>query len=108
MTVIKIGDTPAEFTSKAEMQVRRARHRVLSGPRPVTDWGKYWHTHVIPSVADLPDLIAKEFLYRRRKKWIVQNYRSEKNGMSIHSWICPEDFKPFIVLTKHREPFLLG
>jgi hypothetical protein len=34
---------------------------VLSGPRPVTDWGKYWHTHVIPSVADLPELIEKEF-----------------------------------------------
>jgi hypothetical protein len=28
---------------------------VLSGPRPITDWGKYWHTHVIPSVADLPE-----------------------------------------------------
>lgn len=29
---------------------------VLSGPRPVTDRGKYRHTHVIPSVADLPAL----------------------------------------------------
>lgn len=28
---------------------------------PVTDWGRYWHTHVIPSVADLPELIEKEF-----------------------------------------------
>ena len=28
----------------------------------VTDWGKYWHTHVIQSVADLPALIESEFL----------------------------------------------
>ena len=34
---------------------------VLSGPRPVTAWGKYWHTHVIESVKDLPELIETEF-----------------------------------------------
>ena len=58
--VIKIGDTPADM-----LEGRNAGCRgvvgVLSGPRPVTDWGKYWHTHVIPSVADLPELIEKEF-----------------------------------------------
>lgn len=58
--VIKIGDTPADM-----LEGRNAGCRgvvgVLSGPRPVTAWGKYWHTHVIPSVADLPDLIASEF-----------------------------------------------
>ncbi len=59
--VIKIGDTPADM-----LEGRNAGCRgvigVLSGPRPVTDWGKYWHTHVISSVADLPDLIKSEFL----------------------------------------------
>ena len=59
--VIKIGDTPADM-----LEGRNAGCRgvvgVLSGPRPVTAWGKYWHTHIIPSVADLPDLIESEFL----------------------------------------------
>jgi phosphonatase-like hydrolase len=59
--VIKVGDTPADM-----LEGRNAGCRgvvgVLSGPRPVTAWGKYWHTHVIPSVADLPDLIKSEFL----------------------------------------------
>ena len=59
--VIKIGDTPADM-----LEGRNAGCRgvvgVLSGPRPVTAWGKYWHTHVIPSVADLPNLIESEFL----------------------------------------------
>ncbi len=58
--VIKIGDTPADM-----LEGRNAGCRgvvgVLSGPRPVTAWGKYWHTHVIPSVADLPELIESEF-----------------------------------------------
>jgi len=59
--VIKVGDTPADM-----LEGRNAGCRgivgVLSGPRPVTAWGKYWHTHVIPSVADLPDLIESEFI----------------------------------------------
>jgi len=58
--VIKIGDTPADM-----LEGRNAGCRgvvgVLSGPRPVTAWGMYWHTHVIPSVADLPELIESEF-----------------------------------------------
>ncbi|MBI4537703.1 MAG: HAD hydrolase-like protein [candidate division NC10 bacterium] len=58
--VLKIGDTPADM-----LEGRNAGCRgvvgVLSGPRPVTDWGKYWHTHVIPSVAELPALIEAEF-----------------------------------------------
>jgi phosphonatase-like hydrolase len=59
--VLKVGDTPADM-----LEGRNAGCRgvigVLSGPRPVTAWGKYWHTHVIPSVAELPDLIESEFL----------------------------------------------
>ncbi len=59
--VIKIGDTPADM-----LEGRNAGCRgivgVLSGPRPVTAWGKYWHTHVIESVKDLPELIETEFV----------------------------------------------
>ena len=59
--VIKVGDTPADM-----LEGRNAGCRgvvgVLSGPRPVTAWGKYWHTHVIPSVKELPDLIESEFI----------------------------------------------
>jgi hypothetical protein len=35
---------------------------VLTSARPVTDWGKYRQTHTIPSIADLPDLIEREYL----------------------------------------------
>jgi phosphoglycolate phosphatase-like HAD superfamily hydrolase len=59
--VIKVGDTPADMLSGRNAGVRGVVG-VLSGPRPVTDWGKYWHTHVIQSVADLPQLIESEFL----------------------------------------------
>ena len=59
--VIKIGDTPADM-----LEGRNAGCLgvvgVLSGPRPVTAWGKYWHTHVIPSVKELPELIESEFI----------------------------------------------
>jgi hypothetical protein len=34
---------------------------VLTGPRPVEAWGVYRHTHVIPSVRELPRLIETEF-----------------------------------------------
>jgi phosphonatase-like hydrolase len=58
--VLKIGDTPADM-----LEGRNAGCRgivgVLSGPRPVEAWGKYYHTHVIPSVKDLPELIEGEF-----------------------------------------------
>jgi phosphonatase-like hydrolase len=59
--VIKIGDSPADM-----LEGRNAGCRgviaVLSGPRPVAALGKYWHTHIIPSVADLPELIESEFI----------------------------------------------
>ena len=58
--VIKIGDTPADMLEGHNAGCRGVVG-VLSGPRPVTAWGKYWHTHVISSVADLPDLIESEF-----------------------------------------------
>jgi len=59
--VIKVGDTPADM-----LEGRNAGCTgivgVLSGAQPVESWGVYRHTHVIPSVADLPDLVATEFL----------------------------------------------
>jgi phosphonatase-like hydrolase len=58
--VIKIGDTPADMLEGRNAGVRGVVG-VLSGPRPVTAWGQYWHTHVIESVADLPGLIETEF-----------------------------------------------
>jgi phosphonatase-like hydrolase len=58
--VIKIGDTPADMLEGYNAGCKGVVG-VLSGPRPVEAWGKYWHTHVIPSVADLPALIDTEF-----------------------------------------------
>lgn len=59
-SVIKVGDTPADMLEGRNAGVRGVVG-VMSGPRPVTAWGKYWHTHVIESVADLPQLIEAEF-----------------------------------------------
>ena len=59
--VIKVGDTPADMLEGHNAGCRGVVG-VLSGPRPVEAFGKYWHTHIIPSVADLPDLIRNEFL----------------------------------------------
>lgn len=59
--VIKVGDTPADMLEGHNAGCRGIVG-VLSGPRPVEAWGHYRHTHVIPSVADLPDLIESEFL----------------------------------------------
>jgi phosphonatase-like hydrolase len=58
--VIKVGDTPADMLEGRNAGVRGVVG-VMSGPRPVTAWGKYWHTHVIESVAELPQLIEAEF-----------------------------------------------
>jgi phosphonatase-like hydrolase len=58
--VIKVGDTPADMLEGHNANCRGIVG-VLSGPRPVEAWGRYWHTHVISSVADLPDLIETEF-----------------------------------------------
>ncbi|MEX0326926.1 MAG: HAD hydrolase-like protein [Puniceicoccaceae bacterium] len=58
--VIKIGDTPADMLEGYNAGCRGIVG-VLSGPRPVTAWGNYWHTHVIPSVRELPDLIVDQF-----------------------------------------------
>ena len=58
--VIKIGDTPADMLEGVNAGCRGVVG-VLSGPLPVTAWGHYRHTHVIPSVKELPQLIETEF-----------------------------------------------
>lgn len=58
--VLKIGDTPADMLEGTNAGCRGVVG-VLSGPRPVEAWGGYRHTHVIPSVKDLPRLIETEF-----------------------------------------------
>ena len=40
----------------------RAVIGVTSGSTPITSWGKYWHTHVIESVRDLPALIEAGYI----------------------------------------------
>ena len=59
--VIKIGDTPADMLEGCNAGCR-AVIGVLSGPRPVETWGKFRHTHVIPSVRELPSLIEELFV----------------------------------------------
>lgn len=58
--VIKVGNTPADMLEGYNAGCRGVVG-VLSGPRPVEAWGTYWHTHVIPSVKDLPALIESQF-----------------------------------------------
>ncbi len=58
--VLKIGDTPADMLEGTNAGCRGVVG-VMSGPRPVTAWGCYRHTHVIPSVKELPALIETEF-----------------------------------------------
>ena len=58
--VIKVGDTPADMLEGYNAGCRGIVG-VLSGPRPVEAWGMYRHTHVIPSVKELPELIETQF-----------------------------------------------
>lgn len=58
--VIKIGNTPAEMLEGTNAGCRGVIG-VLSGPRPVTAWGRYRHTHVIPIVKEPPKLVEPEF-----------------------------------------------
>lgn len=58
--VIKVGDTPADMLEGTNAGCRGVVG-VLSGPLPATAWGCYRHTHVIPTVKELPQLIETEF-----------------------------------------------
>ncbi|MEF9839916.1 MAG: HAD hydrolase-like protein [Lachnospiraceae bacterium] len=55
-SVIKLGDTPADMLEGYHAGCR-AVVGVTTGSTPVSSWGKYWHTHVIETVRDLPGLI---------------------------------------------------
>lgn len=54
--VIKIGDTPADMLEGYNAGCR-AVIGVMQGSTPIEVWGKYWHTHVIDTVKELPELI---------------------------------------------------
>jgi len=59
--VIKVGDQPADM-----LEGRNAGCAgvvgVLSGSMTAADLGRHWHTHIIPSVRELPTLMEAEFL----------------------------------------------
>ena len=59
--VIKIGDTPADMLEGYNAGCLATIY-VLSGPRSIEDVGKFWHTHVIPSVKELPELIEDGYV----------------------------------------------
>ncbi len=63
--VIKVGDTPADMLEGCNAGCL-ATIGVLSGPLPVQEWGGYRHTHIIPSVRELPELIEREFVISSR------------------------------------------
>lgn len=58
--VVKVGDTPADMLEGVNAGCR-AVVAVLSGPLPFPEWGHYRHTHVLPSVKFLPQLLQREF-----------------------------------------------
>lgn len=58
--VIKIGDTPADLLSGFNAGCK-GNIGVLSGANSLETLQKYPHTHILPSVRELPDLIISEF-----------------------------------------------
>lgn len=60
-SVIKIGDTPADMLEGYNAGCR-AVIGVTTGSTPISAWGKYWHTHVIETVRDLPGLIEGGYI----------------------------------------------
>lgn len=57
--VVKVGDQPADLIEGTNAGCRGVVG-VLSGPLDAIDLGAYRHTHLIPSVADLPRLFESE------------------------------------------------
>lgn len=58
--VIKIGDTPSDLLSGYNAGCL-GNIGVLSGANSAEVLGKYRHTHILPSVKELPELIKKDF-----------------------------------------------
>jgi len=59
--VVKVGDTAADMLEGYNAGCG-AIIAVLSGSRPLTSYAKYRHSHVIESVADIPELIESGLL----------------------------------------------
>lgn len=57
--VVKVGDQPADLLEGVNAGCRGVIG-VLSGPLGAVELGAYRHTHLIPSVADLPRLLESE------------------------------------------------
>jgi phosphoglycolate phosphatase-like HAD superfamily hydrolase len=58
--VIKVGDTVLDLLAGANAGVRGVVG-VLSGQQSIEQLGKVEHTQIIPSVADLPNLILDSY-----------------------------------------------
>lgn len=59
--VVKVGDTPADMLEGYNAGCAGIVG-VMSGPLPIESYAAKRHTHLIPSVAELPALLEKEFL----------------------------------------------
>ena len=55
-TVIKVGDTPADLQEGRNAGCG-AVVGVLSGASDATTLGKHYHTHLVPSVREIPSLM---------------------------------------------------
>jgi phosphonatase-like hydrolase len=58
--VVNIGDTTLDLLSAVNAGVR-GNVGVLTGTQTILHLGKVQHTHIIPSVAELPELLEKHF-----------------------------------------------
>jgi len=58
--VVNVGDTTLDLLSAANAGVR-GNIGVLTGTQTLLHLGKIQHTHILPSVAELPELLEKEF-----------------------------------------------
>jgi phosphonatase-like hydrolase len=58
--VVNVGDTALDLLSASNAGVR-GNIGVLTGSQGIDLLGKVQHTHILPSVAELPELLEKEF-----------------------------------------------
>ena len=58
--VVNVGDTTLDLLSAVNAGVR-GNVGVLTGAQTLLHLGKVQHTHILPSVAELPELLEKEF-----------------------------------------------
>jgi phosphoglycolate phosphatase-like HAD superfamily hydrolase len=58
--VLNVGDTTLDLLSAFNAGVR-GNVGVLTGSQTIAQLGIVQHTHILPSVAELPELLEKEF-----------------------------------------------